>query len=128
MLPFPGAVLPHAPHKIRPSPPPCATSWDVIASFLERTLPALILVVAVIGAPMMILSAEGLPRLRALEKELAQVHRENGEQRRQIEFLRKTVQNLKDNPDAVERIARDELGLVRKNEVVFQFSTAKGGP
>jgi cell division protein FtsB len=100
----------------------------VIASFLERTLPALILVVAVVGAPMMILSAEGLPRLRALEKELAQVHRENGEQRRQIEFLRKSVQNLKDNPDSVERIARDELGLVRKNEVVFQFSTAKGGP
>lgn len=77
---------------------------------------------------MMILSADGLPRLRALEKELAQVHRENGEQRRQIEFLRKSVQNLKDNPDSVERIARDELGLVRKNEVVFQFPTAKGSP
>jgi cell division protein FtsB len=42
--------------------------------------------------------------------------------------LRKGVQNLKDNPDSVERIARDELGLVRKNEVVFQFPTAKGNP
>lgn len=76
----------------------------------------------------MILSTEGLPRLRALEKELAQVYRENGEQRRQIELLRKSVQNLKDNPDSVERIARDELGLVRKNEVVFQFPTPKRAP
>lgn len=99
----------------------------MIASFLERTLPALILVVAAVGAPVMILSADGLPRLRSLEKELAQVHRENGEQKRQIEFLRKGVQSLKDNPDSVERIARDELGLVRKNEVVFQFPLAKGG-
>lgn len=100
----------------------------MIASFLERTLPAVILVVAAVGAPVMILSAEGLPRLRALEKELEQVQRENGEKKRQIEFLRRSVQNLKDNPDSVERIARDELGLVRKNEVVFQFSTPKGAP
>ncbi|MCS6898704.1 MAG: septum formation initiator family protein [Myxococcales bacterium] len=100
----------------------------MMALVLERTLPALILIVAVVGAPAMILSAEGLPRLQALEQELAQVHRENGEQRRQIEFLHRSVQNLKDNPESVERIARDELGLVRKNEVVFQFSTAKNSP
>jgi cell division protein FtsB len=99
----------------------------VITSFLERGLPAVILLVAAVGAPVMILSSEGLPRLRSLEKELAMVNHENGEQRRQIEFLRKTVSNLKDNPSAVERIARDELGLVRKNEVVFQFPPARGG-
>lgn len=84
------------------------------------------LIVAAVGAPVLIFSSDGLPRLRSLERELAQVHDENNEQRRQIEFLRQTVQNLKDNPSAVERIARDELGLVRKNEVVFQFPQARG--
>jgi cell division protein FtsB len=83
--------------------------------------------VAAVGAPLMIFSSDGLPRLRSLERELAQVQRENAEQRRQIEFLRKGVQNLKDNPQSVERIARDELGLVRKNEVVFQFPPTRGG-
>jgi cell division protein FtsB len=89
--------------------------------FLERVLPALILIVAAVGAPIMIFSEEGLPRLRALEKELSQVQHENEEERRQISYLREEVRNLKQNPKAVERIARDELGLVRKNEVVFQF-------
>lgn len=91
-------------------------------TLLERGLPALVLVVAVVVAPVMIFSSEGLPRLRSLEKELSMVQHENDEMRRQIEFLRRDVQHMKDDPTAVERIARDELGLVRKNEVVFQFA------
>ncbi len=93
-----------------------------MASFvalIERLLPALILVLAVIGAPLLMFSTQGLPKLRGLEQELSQVRRENEEERRQITFLRQTVRRLKDDPAAVERIARDELGLVRKDEVVL---------
>lgn len=67
------------------------------------------------------LSPEGLPRLRALEAEMRQVETENAELAIRIEQLRQEVQRLKDDPKAVERIARDELGLVRNTEVVFQF-------
>ena len=88
---------------------------------LERILPVGVLVVAVIGAPVMILSPQGLPRLRGLEKELTDVEEENAEMRRQIEELRGRVARLRDDPVAVERIARDDLGLVRQSEVVFQF-------
>jgi cell division protein FtsB len=88
---------------------------------LERILPVGVLVVAVIGAPVMILSPQGLPRLRGLEKELADVEEENADMRRQIEELRGRVARLRDDPAAVERIARDDLGLVRQSEVVFQF-------
>jgi cell division protein FtsB len=35
--------------------------------------------------------------------------------------LRIEVRRLRDDPAAVERIARDELGMVKKNDVVFQF-------
>jgi cell division protein FtsB len=97
----------------------------MLATFLERVLPGVILVVAAIGAPVMIFSSEGLPRLRALDRELQAVRKENDEERRQIGFLRKSVQKLKDDPAAVERIARDELGLVRKNDVIFQFPRAR---
>jgi cell division protein FtsB len=84
-------------------------------------LPLAVLVVAIIGAPLMILSPQGLPRLRGLEKELSDVDEENAELRRQIEDLRGRVTRLRDDPAAVERIARDDLGLVRQTEVVFQF-------
>jgi cell division protein FtsB len=88
---------------------------------VERLLPAAMLVIAAVGAPLLIFSGEGLPRLRALDSELSAVRKENDDERRQIGFLRKNVQKLKDEPATVERIARDELGLVRRNEVVFQF-------
>lgn len=97
----------------------------MLARSVQRLLPASILVVAIVSAPVMILSPEGLPRVQSLERELAGVRQENEDARRQIAFLRKTVENLKDNPTAVERLARDELGLTRKNEVVFQFPRQK---
>lgn len=89
--------------------------------FLERALPILVLVVALVGAPVMILSPQGLPRLRGLERELVEVEEDSAELRRQIEALRGKVARLRDDPSAVERIARDDLGLVRQTEVVFQF-------
>jgi cell division protein FtsB len=89
--------------------------------FVERILPIAVLVVAVVGVPVMILSPEGLPRLRSLSRELAQVDSENADLRQQIQQLRGRVQHLREDPVAVERIARDELGLVRTSEVVFQF-------
>ncbi len=90
--------------------------------FLERILPIAVLVLAMVGAPFMIFSREGLPRLRGLERELAAVDAENRDLEREIEELRGYVGRLRDDPAAVERLARDDLGLVRQSEIVFQFS------
>jgi cell division protein FtsB len=93
---------------------------------VERLLPAFILGIACVAVPLLILKPEGLPRMRALESELAQVEVENQELRRDVTKLRLDVADLRDNPAAVERIARSKLGLMRKSEVVFQFG--KGHP
>lgn len=79
------------------------------------------LALSLIAVPLLILEPDGLPRLRGLEHELDQVETDNAELRRDIDRLRVEVQQLKEDPAAVERIARGELGMVRKNEVVFQF-------
>jgi cell division protein FtsB len=92
---------------------------------VERVLPVAVLVVAAIGAPVLIFSPQGLPRLKSLQKELAEVGDENAELRREIEALRGRVTRLRDDPGAVERIARDNLGLVRQTEVVFQFQARR---
>ena len=94
---------------------------------IENSIPGLIavLVLAVVVAPVMIFSPQGLPRLRSLGKELSEVEGENDELRREIQRLHGEVEHLRHDPAAVERIARDELGLVRKSEVVFQFPRAR---
>jgi cell division protein FtsB len=91
------------------------------ADFLQRTLPIAMLSLALVAVPVLVLEPEGLPRLRGLQHELDQVDTENEELERDVGHLRIDVQQLRDDPAAVERIARDELGMVRRSEVVFQF-------
>jgi cell division protein FtsB len=99
-------------------------SRDVSSSltlFTQRVLPIAMLILALVSVPILILEPQGLPRLKSLERELADVNGESDELKRDIGKLRIEVRELRDNPAAVERIARDQLGLVRKSEVVFQF-------
>jgi len=91
------------------------------SDFAERSLPLGILLVALVSVPVLVLKPEGLPRMRGLEKELADVTAENAEMRRDIVRLRADVDALRDDPRAVERIGRDQLGLLRKSEIVFHF-------
>ena len=88
---------------------------------LLRGLPLAVLTVSLISVPILVLEPQGLPRMRALETELTGVQTENAELRRGVGRLRTEVKELRENPTAVERIAREQLGLVRKSEVVFQF-------
>jgi cell division protein FtsB len=80
------------------------------------------LTLALVAVPVLVLEPAGLPRLRALQKELDSVNAENDELRRDVVRLRVEVRDLRDDPAAVERIARDQLGMVRKSELVFQFN------
>jgi cell division protein FtsB len=96
-------------------------------------LPFALLVFAVVAVPLRILSEEGLPRYRKLQTQLARLQRDNASLTRSIEHLSRDVSALRSDPAAVERIARDELGLIRQGEVVFQFTpsgnllTSSGG-
>lgn len=88
---------------------------------LLRGLPLAVLTVSLVAVPVLLLEPQGLPRMRSLEKELSGVQAENAELRRDVGKLRADVKDLRENAVAVERIAREQLGLVRKSEVVFQF-------
>ena len=80
-----------------------------------------VLAMAAISVPMLMLSATGLPRLQGLRDEKVRADDEVSRLSQQIWELRAEVARIKDDPAAVERAARDELGLVRRTEVVFQF-------
>ena len=100
-------------------------SWSHMpfaADLLRRTLPIAMLSLAAIAVPVLVLAPDGIPHLRAMQKELADVRTDNEQLRREVARLRVEVSRLHDDPASVERIARDELGMVRKNEVVFQFT------
>ena len=87
----------------------------------QRVLPVGILALAITAVPWMILSPSGLHRLSSLREEKRRAGEEISRLGQQIGQLRAEVRRIKRDPAAVERVARDELGLVRQTEVVFQF-------
>jgi len=91
------------------------------ALFVQRVMPLAVLAMAAISVPLLMLSATGLPRLQGLREEKVRAVEEESRLSQQIWELRAEVARIKDDPAAVERAARDELGLVRRTEVVFQF-------
>jgi cell division protein FtsB len=80
-----------------------------------------LLILAIVSVPLMVLQPQGLPRYRALEAELRQMRRGNESLAHEVRRLDAEVRQLRSEPAAMERIARDELGMVREGEIVFQF-------
>ena len=103
-----------APRRSLPAPLETADVW-------LRGLPLAVLTMSLVAVPILVLEPQGMPRMRALDRELHEVEAENAELRRDVSRLRTEVKDLRENLTAVERIAREQLGLVRKSEVVFQF-------
>ncbi len=63
-------------------------------------------------------------RMVSLRRELDAVRSENMRVRRTIASLKEEIRSLKEDPDAIERVARRELGLVRPDEFVFVMPKA----
>lgn len=64
---------------------------------------------------------KGLLQVYRLKKELREIERGNRELEKENERLRAEIYRLRTNRDYVEELARRELGLVKKGEVVYQF-------
>ena len=88
---------------------------------IQRLLPLLLLGLGVVGMPTLLISTGGLARLSRLSAEHETVELEISRLSRRTEHLRSSAHELKYDPNAVERSARDELGLLRRTEIVFHF-------
>jgi cell division protein FtsB len=88
---------------------------------VERLVPLGMLLVAAISVPVMLWSPSGLARLQALQGQRETLGLEVARLEREIEQLRFQAESIKTSPSSIERVARDELGLVRRTEMVMQF-------
>ena len=88
---------------------------------LRIILPASLMLISIASVPYLAFSDDGLPRLHRLEEEKVELVQEKQRMTQSIETLRAELERVKNDPRAVERVARDELGLVRQTEVVMQF-------
>ncbi len=64
---------------------------------------------------------KGLLQVYRLRRELKEIESVNMELRQENERLRAEIGNLRTNKKYIEELARRELGLVKKGEIVYQF-------
>jgi cell division protein FtsB len=95
---------------------------DLVQRSLQRFLPLAVLGISALSVLWMLWSPQGLSRLDVLQRERTGLNDEIERVSRDIERLRYEVQRIKTSPSSVERVARDELGLVRQTEFVVHFS------
>ena len=67
---------------------------------------------------------QGLLRIHHLKKEMQEVQRHLEELKTENEKLKREIEALKSDRRYLESIARKDFGLVRKNEIIYQFPAA----
>lgn len=110
--------------RLRPDMTPAALTRRPL---FKRHVKLLVLILAALAVAS-VMSNRGLVRL-------VQLHRERAELAREIEYLQATnaglaaeAHGLKTDPGRIEAIAREELGLVKPDEIIYEFRTPAPGP
>jgi cell division protein FtsB len=73
-----------------------------------------------------VFGAHGLIAMRRSMREAAQVQKEINLMNEENRQLEERVKSLKTDPSAVERIAREEMGLARPGEYIFKIQPKSG--
>ncbi len=93
----------------------------------RRHLKLLVLVLVVLAAAS-IMGNRGLMRLYYLQRERAELTREIDKLRAANAALAEEARPLKSDPSGIEAIAREELGLVKPGEIVYEFRPSTPPP
>ncbi|MET0390814.1 MAG: septum formation initiator family protein [Polyangiales bacterium] len=84
-------------------------------------IPLGLLVITAVAVPLQLLDGQGMPRYLELKSQIERVAKSNAQLEREIKALEQETELLRNDARAIERLARDELGMVRQGEIVFQF-------
>ena len=75
-----------------------------------------------------VFGTHGLLAMRRAQKEAASVQQEIDRINKENRQLQENVKALKTDPAAIERIAREEMGLARPGEYIFKVPPKAGDP
>ena len=73
-----------------------------------------------------VFSRYGYLRMRELQRENGELEGRVAEVERKNEELETEIGRLEDDMEAVERLAREELGLVKEGETIYRFIEVEG--
>jgi len=72
-------------------------------------------------------SDKGLADLFCLKRDRDRLQQENTRLKKENDALYRTIERLRNDPEYIESIARKELGMIRKDEVILKPSASENG-
>lgn len=72
-----------------------------------------------------VFSPYGLLKHFRLQNEIKTVKKENTLLEQKNKELAAEIERLKNDPDYVEKVAREQYGMIKKNEILFEFKNKK---
>lgn len=97
-------------------------------TWLGRGAAAVLLAGVLSYVPYHVYARSGLARTLQLRRELAQLKLKNALLKDETDRLARQAEALRDDPDAIEHVARTELGWVKPGEIVLDLSRDVDGP
>ena len=92
-----------------------------MCGFLRRNMSLVLLAGLVLLLVQDVFGTHGVLAMRRAQKETARVKREIERIDTENRRLEDSVRSLKSDPEAIERIAREEMGLARPGEYIFKL-------
>ena len=89
--------------------------------FVCVVLPLVLIISAGVVVPLKLFDPKGLARVERLRLDLAEIQEKNRKIARENEMVREKIQAFHSDPEYIEKVARDELGMIGKDEIIYQF-------
>jgi cell division protein FtsB len=95
--------------------------FEQLRGFLRRNLSILLVAALILLLVQDVFGTHGVLAMRRAQKEAARVKREIEQIDTENRRLQDSVKSLRSDPQAIERIAREEMGLARPGEYIFKI-------
>lgn len=101
---------------------------QTVFKFLRRHMNILLVAGLVLLLVQDLFGTHGVLAMRRAQKQAARVKQEIEQINRENIRLEDNVKSLKSSPEAIERIAREEMGLARPGEYIFKIPSKPTEP
>lgn len=89
--------------------------------FIWICLPIVLLLGTAVYVPLKLNDENGFARVQKLHDELENLKLQNRQLARENEAVKRRIRAIQSDDDYIENIARNEMGMIGPNEVVYQF-------
>ena len=95
--------------------------FGALWKFIWIALPIVLLLGTVVYVPMKLNDENGYRRVERLKDELLYLKERNRKLSRENEAVRSKIKAIQSDADYIENIARNEMGMIGPDEVIYQF-------